>query len=309
MKTIFLITFAICINPIFGQEKFSKEVQDISDKIFKQITGPSAIAKLGTDTANYKVAIVGIENEDGKSTKLTELLENKFAVNLAMNSNGKYDILDRNYIEKLMKEKNIPIEYDNKRDYAKNLGRIKAANFIIVGTLSNFENDFELNIQINETKEGNIIGGAVGNITATQLLKEKNGQQQSNGVKTAQTQTKPENIYSSNNNEVEDGAGNNSNTGNQSRKKGVLSVQNKTPFDAIIYISKEPVDPSNVRASKTVMDMTVANYTSDKYEDLDVGQYYVCAVRYRRQQICVFSKRITIRPNETTQMVISSMND
>lgn len=185
MKTIVSILLLLPFVNCFAQEKFSKEVQYLSDNIVKQITGNSAKAKLGKDTINFKVAIVSIENEDKKNTKLTELLENKIAINLAMKSEGRYDILDRNYIEQLMKEKNIPLAYDNKRDFAKNLGRIKAANFIIVGTLSNFENDFELNLQVIETSQGNTIGGATGNITATDLLKAKN--EQSNSTVTTNT--------------------------------------------------------------------------------------------------------------------------
>jgi len=176
MKVLLFLCLLIPIINCFSQEKFSKEVLDVSENIVKQITGNSAKAKLGKDTANFKVAIVSIENEDRINTKLTELLENKIAINLAMKSEGRYDILDRNYIEQLMKEKNIPLAYDNKRDFAKNLGKIKAANFIIVGTLSNFENDFELNLQVIETVQGNTIGGATGNITATELLKAKNEQ-------------------------------------------------------------------------------------------------------------------------------------
>jgi len=177
MKSLLLIILiASVVSNSAAQEKFSKEVKDISEDVVSQITGGSAKAKLGNDTANFKVAIVSIENEDKKNTKLTELLENKIAINLAMKSQGRYDILDRNYIEQLMKEKNIPLAYDNKKDFAKNLGRIKAANFIIVGTLSNFENDFELNLQIIETIQGNTIGGATGTITATDLLKAKNMQ-------------------------------------------------------------------------------------------------------------------------------------
>lgn len=185
MKTLLSFLLLLPFGNCFAQEKFSKEVQDLSDNIVKQITGNSAKVKLGKDTVNFKVAIVSIENEDKKNTKLTELLENKIAINLAMKSEGRYDILDRNYIEQLMKEKNIPLAYDNKRDFAKNLGRIKAANFIIVGTLSNFENDFELNLQVIETSQGNTIGGATGYITATELLKAKN--EQSNSTVTTST--------------------------------------------------------------------------------------------------------------------------
>ncbi len=184
MKETLLFLLLISFQNCLSQEKFSHEVQNVSDNIVKQITGASAKAKLGKDTASYKVAIVSIENEDKNSSKLTELLENKIAINLAMQSNGRYDILDRNYIEKLMNEKNIPLQYNNKRDFARNLGRIKAANFIVVGTLSTFENDFELNLQVIETTEGNTIGGATGTITATQLLKEKNGQTKDIGYNT-----------------------------------------------------------------------------------------------------------------------------
>lgn len=189
MKTLFIFTFLLSFNNCFSQERFSKEVQDISDDIVKQITGPSAKAKLGQDTVNFKVAIVSIENEDKINTKLTELLENKIAINLAKKSDGKYDILDRNYIEQLMKEKNLPLAYDNKRDFAKNLGRIKAANFIIVGTISLFENDFELNLQVIETSQGNTIGGATGSITATELLRAKNGQSNSVAVSNTPSNT------------------------------------------------------------------------------------------------------------------------
>ena len=158
----------------FSQDRYEKEIETIGQQLNTQLTSNGVQSYLGDDIKNYKVAIVGIENEEGKSTKLTSLLEDEIAVYLAVNSEGKYNILDRNYINKLIEEKNLPKNLGNKKDFAKNLGRIKAANLMITGKLANFDNEYRLIFTIIETKEGATISGAKGKLTATELLKSKN---------------------------------------------------------------------------------------------------------------------------------------
>jgi hypothetical protein len=301
MKKLLLLLMLIPTYKCFAQEKFSKEVQDISDNIIKQITGSSAKAKLGKDTIAYKVAIVSIENEDKKKTKLTELLENKIAINLAMESNGKYDVLDRNYIEELMKEKNIPLQYDNKRDFARNLGRIKAANFIVVGMLSNFENDFELNLQIIETTEGNTIGGATGTITATQLLKGKNGQVSNSNANTSNnySQENPQpqtaaiektKVRTSNNNPCDNG-------------KGDICIKNTGRVTLEVYIRKTSSQNRNSSQKITLnenaqgcfYDLNEGIYTID-YQTLDSDVWN--QGRSGRQQVRVIACQTNPKPIE-----------
>ena len=172
---LFLIAFlSMLVGSINAQERFDKEIETISEQLHSQLISHNIKVRLGSDSTFYKVALVTIENEDNKNTKLTDLLENELAVDLAVSSNGEYNVLDRNYIDKLLKEKNIPKDYGNKKDFAKNLGRLKAANLMIVGKLSNFDNEYKIIFTILETSEGATVSGTKGKITATEILRKKN---------------------------------------------------------------------------------------------------------------------------------------
>ena len=256
MKQLIFLPLAIILanHSIFSQEKLSKEIQEVSDELLAQITGTSAKLKLGKDSILYKVAIVRIDNEKKETTTFTTLLENKIAINLATKSFGKFDILDRNYIEDLMREKNLPLKYGNNADFAKDLGRVKAAHLMIVGTLSEFENDFELNLQVIETKEGNIIGGATGSLTATQLLKSKNQSADSKMETTnrsSNSSQKPVETITSN--------------------VGTVIINNKTRYSILILMGTDQVEPSNY--NRKYEELTVAGNSTDNFEAITPGSY------------------------------------
>jgi hypothetical protein len=107
-KHLFFTITLFLSSQLYAQERYEKEIETLSQQLHTQVVSPGVKYRLATDSNFYKVALVGIENEDGKSTKLTDLLEKELAINLAIASNGKYNVLDRIYIDKLLKEKNIP---------------------------------------------------------------------------------------------------------------------------------------------------------------------------------------------------------
>ena len=89
LKRFLILCIAIMFSKInIAQERYENEIEIISQQLHSQLTTNNVKLRLGSDSIFYKVALVEIENEDGKSTKLTRLLEKELAVDLAIKSNG-----------------------------------------------------------------------------------------------------------------------------------------------------------------------------------------------------------------------------
>ena len=168
--TLTSIFFFWCLTAI-SQDKYDQEIKKVSTQLKDQLSIYSEKAK---HTRPLKIALVGITNENDQETKLTALLEDELVVNLANASDEKYEVLDRNYIMKIIQEKNIPRDFRNRRDFARNLGRFKAADLMIVGKLTNADNEYRIIFSFLETTEGITVGGVVSTLTATDMIRKKN---------------------------------------------------------------------------------------------------------------------------------------
>ena len=244
LKRFLILCIAIMFSKInIAQERYENEIEIISQQLHSQLTTNNVKLRLGSDSIFYKVALVEIENEDGKSTKLTRLLEKELAVDLAIKSNGIYTVLDRNYINNLLAEKNIPKTFGNKQDFAKNLGRIKAANLMIVGELTNFDNEFKLIFTIIETKEGSTVSGTRGKITASELLKSKNRDEietdKASKDENLQVQSSSNTLSKSTpNRSVNIGEMKDMDPGCNEKKIGTIVIENKSKCKLVFNIAK-----------------------------------------------------------------------
>lgn len=216
---------------------YENEIEVISQQLHAQLMTDAIKSHLGKNNS-YQVALVEIVNEDDKETKLTDLLERELAVDLSQKAGTTYTVHNRTYISQLMEEKNLPKTVGNKKDFAKNLGRIKAADLIVVGKLNNFEDQYKIIFTILETKEGTTVGGSKGKITASSFLKSKNeGESLNKKKETLETgikKTKSKKIDKAV--EIEDAIDEDSNC--VSNNTGSITFTNKTKYKLQISIFK-----------------------------------------------------------------------
>ena len=285
--TFFFTLLFITINSI-AQEKYEKEITEVTAKLNSELT--TIVNNYVSNGSKSRVALISFENEDGKTTKLTELLSDEIAVELVLQAKGAYTLLDRNNIQRIIKEKNIPNEYGDKSDFARQLGRFKAADLVIVGKIINFENNYRILFTVIETKEGNTVSGARGMLTKTDLLKSKNEEKSVSEIKPNQkpkTEESRENIV-----KVEN---------------GWIEFENKTPMSLIVIVSRN----SQITRDKTITDkeeITLSANSSERLSALKPGVYYICA-NYMNLTTwdppnCYFTKKVEVEAGKGTKTVV-----
>jgi TolB-like protein len=292
----FLLFISLFFTSIVtAQEKYEKEINEITTKLNTELN--SIIGNHVSAGTKARVAIISFENEDGKTTKLTELLSDEIAVELVLQSKGAYTLLDRNNIQRIIKEKNIPNDFGDKADFARQLGRFKAADLVIVGKVINFENNYRILFTVIETKEGNTVSGARGMLTKTDLLKSKNEEKLNVDTK----------ISNSEKGDVR------SEVKNQTKPvetNGWIEFENRTPGNIIVFVSQN----SQITTNPNITDkeqITLSPKSNDKLVSLKSGVYYICAYFDNGGNgmswgtpSCLFTKKVEVEADKGTKPVI-----
>ena len=74
-------------------------------------------------------------------------------------------------------------------------------------------------------------------------------------------------------------------------------MNNKINGTVVILMGTETVEPGNF--GKKYEELTLSANSSDTFENMEPGDYYICAV-YSRQDYagCIYSKRVVVKAGE-----------
>ena len=90
-------------------------------------------------------------------------MSEEFAVNL-MNANKGFQVMERSDLNAILKEHNLASTGIIDPETAKKLGKLKAVDAIVVGTITPYAEYFRMTIKILDTETGMAMGGTLGNI-------------------------------------------------------------------------------------------------------------------------------------------------
>ena len=129
---------------LFAQTDYEKKISAFAKTISEKI------AQAGIK----RVAVSDFLDDNGKMCELGKDMAEEFSLNLINSSMG-FEVMEKNEFN-ILKEQG--------------LGKIKAVDAIIIGTISPFLNSYRISIKILSTETGFAIGGTLGNIEKTDSL-------------------------------------------------------------------------------------------------------------------------------------------
>ena len=136
-----------------GQSDYEKQISVFANSIAEKIT----------QSGKLRVAVADFLDNNGNLTEFGKAMAEEFAVNL-MNSSKGFQVMERSDLTAILKEHNLASTGLIDPETAKKLGKLKAVDVIIVGTITPYSEYFRMSIKILDTETGMAIGGTMGNI-------------------------------------------------------------------------------------------------------------------------------------------------
>lgn len=162
MYNLLRISFLLTICNIFIL-KISLAQSDYE----KQISGMAKIiAEKVILSGKKRVAVAEFIDNNGKQSEFGKAMSEEFSVNL-MNFAIGFQVMERNDLNLILKENQLATTGLIEQETAKKLGKLKAVDLIVIGTIIPFSEYFRMSIKILDTETGMALGGTFGNIART----------------------------------------------------------------------------------------------------------------------------------------------
>jgi TolB-like protein len=175
-----LLLFLLSITSSFAQSKSNDEVNEKVNEIVLQIF--SAYKKLESAKYRNRVAVLDFEEKSGEAKErkigfaVSELLSTRLF------QTGRFRMVERKQLAKALEEIALGMTGIVDENSAQEAGRMLGADMIVVGSVSEFGNLFNINVRLLETETGAVLTASAIQIekpllikTTEQLLSEQYG--------------------------------------------------------------------------------------------------------------------------------------
>ncbi|MEP5614586.1 MAG: FlgO family outer membrane protein, partial [Flavobacteriaceae bacterium] len=142
----------LCTNHSFGQD-FDTQLEGIAEGLAKKISSKG----------KTKVAVWGFFTENGDRTPLGNYLTEDFSVYIT-NFGEKFEVIDRNHLDVLLKEHQLNAEGYIDENTAKELGKIVAVDAIITGTYTVLNSIVKVRAKVLDTETALQFAANMGNL-------------------------------------------------------------------------------------------------------------------------------------------------
>lgn len=156
------LIFSVCLfisNSIHAQLDYEKQLVDFAKSISVKIT------KAGKS----KIAVSNFLDNNGSETELGKVLAEELAIDI-VNLGNSFQIIEREDLKAILKEHKLTSTGLIDLETAKQLGKLKAVDAIVVGTIFPFGDNLRINIKILDTETGVNVGGISGGLTKTDAI-------------------------------------------------------------------------------------------------------------------------------------------
>src|SRR5688572_19759206 len=159
----FFIVSCLCIWLPYAaicQTSFDTKLQELAEKIATQIS----------QQGKLKVAVWHFVNTQGEITDMGKFIGEDFSVYFTNSSKGRYQVMDRNHLDQILREHKLNSEGFIDPQTAKELGRINAVDAIITGTVDIFETQLKVRIKVLDTESALQISAEIGYLPVDQNI-------------------------------------------------------------------------------------------------------------------------------------------
>jgi predicted transcriptional regulator len=262
MKQLFRIillatTFSIFLLPemLSAQSDYEKQIAAFANTIAEKVS----------QSGKLRVAVSDFCDNNETVTEFGKAMAEEFSVNLMNDSKG-FQVMERSNLNAILREHKLATTGLIDPETAKKLGRLKAVDIIIVGTITPFADYFRMSIKILDTETGMAMGGTLGNIARTEPLNKLFANRIGGGSLEV-------NVPTSNNNTEYQNAANTTAVS----KNGNLRITNRSSNIISVIVSDVKVDLINNRMSRYEITTVSAN-SYEVVPELIPGIYYVCLI-------------------------------
>src|SRR5688572_16362412 len=151
----FFIVSCLCIWLPYAticQTSFDTKLQELAEKIATQIS----------QQGKLKVAVWHFVNTQGEITDMGKFIGEDFSVYFTNSSKGRYQVMDRNHLDQILREHKLNSEGFIDPQTAKELGRLNAVDAIITGTVDIFETQLKVRVKVLDTETALQIAAEIG---------------------------------------------------------------------------------------------------------------------------------------------------
>lgn len=148
MLTLVLIS----VQFLTAQTAFDAKLQELAEKVAVQIA----------QQGKAKVAVWDFINTQGEITNGGKFIAEDFSVYFTNASKGTYQVMDRNHLDQILKEHKLNAEGFIDPETAKELGRLKAVDAIITGTVDILDTQLKVRVKVLDTETALQIAAEIG---------------------------------------------------------------------------------------------------------------------------------------------------
>lgn len=160
-NVLFVLSFSLSI-PFLGAQDFDSKLEGLAETIAGKIS----------ENSKKKIAVWGFFEANGQQTALGNFLTEDFSVYIT-NFGDKFEVIDRNHLDLLLKEHKLNAEGFIDSDTAKEIGKITAADAIITGTYSMVGSDkVKVRVKVLDTESALQFAATMGLLPLNEGLKE-----------------------------------------------------------------------------------------------------------------------------------------
>jgi len=145
----------------FAQSDYEKQAASFSADLAKKIK----------ESNKTKVAVSDFLDNDGNLTELGKAIAEDIGVGIVNEGKGTFQVMERSNLNAILKEQKLSSTGLIDPETAKQLGKLKMVDAVIVGNITPFGNSFRVTIKILDTETGMSIAAAAGNLAGTDDIK------------------------------------------------------------------------------------------------------------------------------------------
>lgn len=153
MKTKIFLLLLLTLTSFANSQDFDAKLEDLAQQLAEKI-----------NTKNKsKVAIWGFFSEKNEQTDFGNFLTEDFSIYL-VNHSENFAVIDRTHLNVILKEHRLNAEgYIDERT-TKRLGKIIAADALVIGTYSIFNSEIKIRVKVLDTETALQFAGVIGNL-------------------------------------------------------------------------------------------------------------------------------------------------
>lgn len=145
-----------------AQAGFDDQIEDFATDLTGKIVS----------SGKKKIAVAAFAEIDGTVTQFGNFLTDELSAQLAVSSENqtKFEVIERANLEQIFTEHKLAMSGIIDGTTAKELGKIKAADAIVVGAVTPMGETYRVTIKVLDTETGNIVTSSKGQIVKTPSL-------------------------------------------------------------------------------------------------------------------------------------------